>query len=495
MKNIYFALLIVLLNGYGYTAFSQEKIKPSFTQSVKIKNTKEGKFAAGYVFKHNNDLYVLANKQNLRVYYYIYFIYAKPFTSGMFLYKIDKNRRANTAKPEKIEIPMNGQFYQYENAWYKDGVVNIYTSYVNPLKGKKFYFCTQFDLNTKVSKTVKIMETKKRENPSLELSKNEKHLLVISDKKKDDHTQIIHYGILNHENEWEENGENIEYKTKNNITYSSYTLSDKGNVIIATKEKLPKKSLLKKKQYIEQLTALKNNQLIPIDMNDTGNFVSGKQVFVDQQGNLKLCNLFGEDEKKSIGISIADINEKDFRISNQSNYLFRETANAKPSIWKNGTSQIISKVSTTPSGATVILTENYYMRVKTTTSTSKSGTTTSTSFHYDYGPGAAYTFDNQYNHLSTTHFNYKASYTNTDLGSGLDMIGYDKFIYLFSDKSFYKFANTDLTYQGKAKFTAKSSLKSFVGKFATYVLDGNNAYVLEVINSKEFKVSEYLLNP
>lgn len=503
MKKIFYLILcFTALGGLGNTLSAQEKLKANFSQSVNMENLKEGFISPAYTFTHKEDVYVLLNNTNYKVLYLIYFLKLTPFSTNMSLYKINKSSKGKKGFAETVDIPLKGKMYQFEKAWYKDGKLNIYTSFKDGLNKKKHFFCTQYNFDSKRSETTMIMKVAKKESPALQLSNNEKYMIAVTEKKKDKKSFYINYGILTHDNEWIEQGENILCQLEHDFKTVDYLLSDKGNIIVTAEMYLPRKSILKKKMSTEILFGLKNQQLKKIDLDDTAEYVSPRKLFVDRNGNVRLCHLFGEKSNSFIGISIADINEGNFTLGAHKNFLFKNLVENTLPQGRVGSYQKITKISTAPDGSILILSENFTHRIVTTTRRSGTGQNatyqSNTDHFYDYGPGLIYSFDKDFNHLTSTYFNYKASYKNQDLGSGLDFISTNQNIILFSHKYFYKYERADKKFngKGKVKFKTKSAMKSFVGQHSEYLFQENTnmAYLFEIISKRQFKIHEYNLN-
>lgn len=498
----YFLFLFGIFCTEAQRVNGQDKAKPNFSQKVKMEHLKEGFITSGYTFNYEDDVYVLVNNLNIKVLYLIYFMKLTPFTNNISLYRINKSGKNKKGIAESVDIPLKGKMYQFETAWYKDGVLNIYTSHKDGLSKKKHFFCTRFNLKTKKSESAMIMRVDKKEKPQLRLSQNEEFMMAISEKKKDKKNFYINYGVINHENEWIEQGENILCRLDNDLISTTYFVSNRGSIAFSAETRLPKKSLLKKRMHTEEIFGVKHGQLTKINTEDVAEFSSPKKFFVDPSGNLRICHLYGETNKRFTGISIAEVNENNFTVGAHKNFLFKDIVDNTLPQGRVGSYQKITKIRTDVDGSIMVLSENYTERTVTTTTRRGTGSNaryeTKTDIFYDYGPGIIYTFDKDFNHIASTRFNYKASYKNQDLGCGLDFICTTSHIYLFSDKYFYKYERGNHAYNGKGytRYRLKGALKSFVGQHNEYLFDkkSNYAYIFEVISKREFKIHEYNLN-
>lgn len=477
--------------------YSQDNVKPEFTKSVQIERQGPGHLTIAGVFNHNDDLCMLTSNVNLKVKYFIYVMLTEPFNTGFSVYRF--NHKTNRFdRPERIYFPLDKVYYNFETFWYKNGVLNIYTSHKNKRDHKIYYFCTQYDMNTKKSNTTKIFECTTREIATIKVSENGEWAMAVSSDKRSKTNTLIDYMTFGSDLTVKESASKVKLSHIGYSDIQNFEISNKGSLFIGTLYKNKKNNIFEKRTYSNDIFMLKNGAVIEIEPLKTIGYTSIRKLFMSESGVAKIANFYGSKKDNYQGISIADINEDNHQIENISTIPIDTIVSENESKLRSRNKGLdrITQIRSGRDGNYMLLTENYTYREVTTTSHSKNGTTTTTTVYHDYGPGKMFSLDNKNKLLSTSMLEYKMTFGEyADPGTGVNFIpAANNNIYVQVFNTFTKYSMNNASNRIKKPGMLKSTKNAYTGRFSQFYVNKDHAYIFDIKNKKSITMSSFKID-
>ncbi len=508
-KKLLSTTIALLLFGATY---AQKEIKLKYSKEVKLPKNSPGFFSANASFEYKDDIYFIAVKENMKVFTVLYYSSVTPYDEYIYLVKYNKTKDKITAV-EKINTELENTMFNVISSWYKDGIVNIYSSYYNTSVKKKYVFCTAYNLETKKSKTSKIFEADKKDNIDLiQTELKDKMVYISMDKTKKKSAPVFNYCISDHDLNIIAEGNNIKLTDFKYEDIYDFSITKNNKLVVETSKRISGKNIFSKGRIENDIYIINNNKPELVEIN-AEKFHTVKKMFHDKEGNLQVTCMYNDGEvngKNKIinfngsygamdGILIAQIDGikngmLDVNYIPFSNIDLKNVGTEKEQIKNDKDFSNLSNITNIKIGSNgekLVLAEKRMERVVTRTSTnSKTGVTTSnTTYYYDYGPGLIFNFDKDNVLLSTLKLNYKTTFANVDPGVGLNYFSgnnntliamqNDKYYRLNLDDKVLNFRKVTASSRGGFFSKYKKALLhqytlSFTTEDKVYIVDFNN---------------------